>query len=218
MIKTADVEQLIQANERVRMALLRDPTQLKTAQSVARGAAGILCEELEALVHENSAFWEGLEDASTRLKKHRDREAEFFGNIRQLIEQEELVFAKLGIDQNRSADVIAQAYAALRIVSEYEDPSPSSLANLRNRITYAQKLVCEASKGPVRRTLDHYMGFKGARILAGAAVGGANAAVMLLDQGGLSWVSVKAGYHVMKGDVEGLMKLFEGGGVDGFDV
>ena len=201
MITRADVQRLIDAHGEIQKTLGR-----------RRRAARILCEELTWLVDEKGALWEDLAQASTRLRVHRSNERQLFDRIIPLIEQEEAIFKKLGISGPKSEEVIIQAYTALHIIDDQDDPSPASLSNLRNRLAHARELICLAARGPLRRLVEKVLTLKGALVLAGAAIGIANVAIAVVDQGTVSWVSPKAGYHIMKGDVEGLIKLFSGDG------
>jgi hypothetical protein len=176
-----------------------------------RKAAQILCEELGWFVGEHDRFWRDLEQASEPLAEYRSQEREIFSNLEQLIEQEAAVFRRLGFDAARSRDVISQTYDAFTIIREYEDPSPAALNNLRDRLLRATELICEASRNPLQRAYEKVLCWKGARILAGGAVGAANVLVAVMGESGvLSWASLKAGYNVMKGDVDGLLDVLEG--------
>jgi hypothetical protein len=213
----SDVERLIEAYNRVHEVLEPEPVtpwlkKWRLARRPERKAAQILCDELGWFVHERESYWRGLQEASERLAVHREAEAEMFANLERLIEQEVTVFSRLGFSEEASSGVISQTYDALSIVRDFEDPSVESLRNLRDRLRLAQEKVCAAARGPLSRAYDKVIGNKGARILAGGAVGSANVAIALIADGGvLSWVSLKAGYHVMRGNTDELIDLLVDG-------
>lgn len=216
MVHRDDIARLVSAYKRVQEALdLGQGNPLNPFKPApGRRAAQTLCQELGWLSHENGSYWEGLQEASSRLSKHRVSESEFFGCIGRLLEQEEAVFKKLGIDETTNSDILGHAYSALRIVGEYDDPSRDAIANLHDRLKQVTDLVCQASRGPLRRVSDKLIGYKGALMLAGATVGGANVAIAIIDQGALSWASLKAGYLIMKGEVGDLLDILKNGGND----
>ena len=217
-----DVERLIEAFKRVNEILQPEPTNpiLKSLRELVaspdRKAARILCDELNWLVHERENLWRGLEEASERLSAYRESENELMMNLVRLIEQEAAVFYRLGIKEEDSSSVIGLTYDAIKMARDSEDPSPESLRNLRDRLRVGNELVCKAAQGPLSKAYDKLIGNKGARILAGGALAGANVAVSVIaDSGAVSWVSLKAGYYVMSGKTDELIDLLEKG-IDGF--
>jgi len=215
MPERSDLEHLLSAYDRVQKNLDVDRgslfAKIRHGKRPERKAAQILCDELSWSVNERDRFWNGLERYSESLAEYRELEAEVFSNLERLIEQETEVFRRLDIEDERSRGVIAQTYDAFTIVYEYENPSPAALNNLRYRLSHATELICAASKGPLKRTFDKLSGNKGARIFAGSAVSTASVLVAVMGEGGiLSWASLKAGYNVMRGDVEGLIDVLKG--------
>lgn len=203
MIQPDDVERMVAAHERVRKLLeAKEP----------RRAAKAVCEEFRWLLEDKGSFWAEVGDATKTLAEHRKQEQEILSRITQLLEAEESIFARLGIDASRSGPILANAYGGLLLVRGKEldiDPSPETLAVLRERLGKATELVCRESKGPLRQALDWAVSWKGATVLAGSAIVSANVAVTMLSQNhAVSWVSLKAGVKVMVGEIEGLIDLF----------
>ncbi len=147
-----------------------------------------------------------------KLSGHRANEQQLFDRIGPLIEQEQGVLKKLDLSGPKSDEVISQAYAALRMIDHQDDPSPDTLSNLHNRLAHARDLICSAARGPLKRLIEIVFTRKGALVLAGAAIATANVAIAVADQGTVSWVSLKVGYLVMKGDIEGIIKVLSGNG------
>jgi hypothetical protein len=208
MIKTEDIQHLIAAEQRVRAALFPPtPGFMEHFHSPGRRAASILCDEMKWLAFERPDFWRDLQQGSAELSKYREQQDEFFGNIRELVDLEIGAFEKLGIKEEESVASLRWVYNALDILKPGQGVTPEALVNLQNRLAIATKLVCDASRGPLRRAFDGVVSLKGIRIISGAAVAGANVAVAHFDFGVVSWKSLAAGYLVMKDDVEGLIKL-----------
>lgn len=202
MVEPADVDRLVASYEKVRRMLeAKEP----------RRAAKVVCQEFTWLLEDKGSFWAEVGKATASLKEHREQEQELLSQITQFLEAEEAIFARLGIDASRSGPILANAYSGLRLVRGEDldnDPSPETLAVLRERLGKATELVCRESKGPIRQALDWALSWKGATVLAGSAIVGANVAVTVFSQNhAVSWVSVKAGIKVMKGEIEGLIDL-----------
>ena len=216
MINKDDVKRLIKAHKLVQSALQEPDKTL--AQKIlnpltpnpGKVAAGILCSEMGWLANQNEPFWNELREASTRLAVHKALEKVSFSKIEDLLKAEAEVFHKLGIDPDSTATVLAHAYGALRIVNSLPDPTPAALDNLRDRLKVTTRLICDASEGTLERTFGKLISLKGANVLGGAAVAGGNVAVAVFDQGILSWISLKAGYHIMRGEYEELWKIITG--------
>ena len=138
------------------------------------------------------------------------RQDEFFENIRDLVDLEIGAFDKLGIKEEDSLASLRWVFNALDIVEHGQGATPEALVNLQSRLAVATDLVCNASRGLLRRAFDGVVSLKGIRIISGASVAGANVAVAHFDFGVISWKSLSAGYFVMKADIEGLIKLLGG--------
>lgn len=205
MVTPEDVKRLVVAYEMVRGAL---------DKRAPRQAAKILCKEFSWLLDEKGSFWAGVADATEGLNEYRAKEREILQNVTRLIEEEEAVFTRLRIKPSRTGPIIANVYGGLRLAERLGDaPSRDSLRVLREQLREATKLICREAKGPIRRGLDWVVSWKGATVLAGAAIASANVAVMVFAQDhSISWVSLKAGVKVMKGDLGGLIDLFGGDG------
>lgn len=202
MIEPGDVERMVKAHEKVRKMLeAKEP----------RRAAKIVCEEFKRLLEDKESFWAEVGDATKTLGEHRKQEREVLNKIAQFLEDEATIFARLGIDASRSGPIIANAFNGIRLVVGEDlenDPSPDSLSVLRDRLAKATELVCKESKGRIRQALDWAVSWKGATILGGVAIVGANVAVTVFSQNhAVSWVSIKAGVKVMRGEIEGLLEL-----------
>ncbi|MFN0140334.1 MAG: hypothetical protein ACKVQW_09640 [Pyrinomonadaceae bacterium] len=211
MIRKEDVERLISANARVQEILAQKPKGIfGMLRTSPRKAARVLCDELAWMVHDNAAYWETLQEAGERLRVYREQAPELLNQIGNLVEKEQAVFRRLGINDAQSEAVISQVYSALRITKEYDEPSRDALANLKDRLAHAQELICKAARGRLSRVYDKVIGRKGAQVLAGGAVAGANVAILIVDQGVVSWVSLVAGFDIMRGDVKSLIKTLCG--------
>jgi hypothetical protein len=215
MISPKDVKQLVKAHQKIHAAL-QAPDRTLTQRvfnplqvSPGKAAARVLCRELSWLVNTNTQFWKSLDEASSRLRVHKRNEGEYLKNIEQLLKDEEDIFHRLGVTPDESATVLSNAYGALRIARNMPDPTPDALGNLRDRLKKVAELVCGASRGPLQRAFGKLVSRKGAGIVAGAAVAGGNIAISIMDQGTLSWVSLKVGYHVMRGEYEELLEIFK---------
>lgn len=204
MIANADLRRLVNAHGRVALAMEKNKP---------REAAKILCEEFRWLGQEKGSFWEQVHAGTGRLSDFQREENEVLGNLALLIEQEEAIFAKLGIPVSRSGPIIGNVYGALKwSQANNEGPSPESLAHLRTQLHAAEELICRESKSGIRRGVNWVLSYRGATILGGAAVMGANIAVFvhLPHHGKYCWASAKAGYKVMQGDLTGIIDLFGG--------
>jgi hypothetical protein len=213
MIEKADIEHLIEAERSIRSTLFPSKHSfLEHFHSAESRAAKVLCKELSWLAFERPDFWRELKDGSKELnEKYRDEQNQFFEGIRDLVDLEVGAFEKLGIAEADSLASLRWVYNAIEIANSKDDvPTPEALANLQNRLGVAAKLVCEASKGKLRRAVEGVMSLTGARIFAGATIMGVNVAVAHADFGVVSWKSLGAGYLVMKDDVEKLVKLLGG--------
>jgi hypothetical protein len=208
MINPEDIQHLIDAESRIRTALF-PPKHSFTEHfhSPGRRAASILCEEMTWLAKERPDFWRGLQEGSQELREYHDKQGQLFESIRDLVDLEIGAFEKLKIKEEDSLASLRWVYNALDIVEPVQGATPKALENLQNRLVIATDLVCKASKGVLRRAFDGVVSLKGIRIIAGAAVAGANVAVAHFDLGVVSWHSLTAGYLVMTNDVESIIKL-----------
>jgi hypothetical protein len=141
------------------------------------------------------------------LAKYREKESQVFGNLTALVEDEVSIFARLKIKPQRTREVISDVFNSL--ISMQDGPSSDNLKVLKGRLELATKLVCKESKGPFRRGVDWVLSWKGATVLGGAALVGANILVFTQapNHGPVSWKSVKAGLKVMRGELDGLIEL-----------
>jgi hypothetical protein len=205
MIERKDVERLADAYAKVQAALEKNNP---------RKAATILCKEFNWLLDEKGSFWAGVADATEQLNVYRDKEREILNNVTKLIDEEAAIFARLKIKRSLTEPIIGIVYGRLRLAEGIGgDLSRDSLGALREQLREAAKLICKQSKGRLRRSLDWVLSWKGATVLAGATIVGANVAVMILAQNhAISLVSVKAGMKVMQGDLAGIIDLFGGHG------
>ena len=199
-METKDVERLVTAHETVVDALNRNRP---------RQAARILCQEFRILVEEGS-FWDDAREAAVRLQNQRGQGTELLRSIGRLLDAEARIFGQLGIDSSRTDKVLGYVYGGLDILrTQLTEPTPAALANLRDRLDEATNLVCDETKGPIRRAFEWTVSWKGARVLAGAAIGGGNiASALTTDLGAVSWASLAIGVSVMKGDVDGIIDAF----------
>jgi hypothetical protein len=211
MINKEDINHLIAAEQRIRTVLFPPSASfMEHFHSPGRRAASILCEEMKWLAFERPDFWRELQEGCRELSKYRDQQNEFFENMRDLVDLEIGAFEKLGIKEEDSLASIGWVYNALDIVEHGQDPTPEALANLQSRLAVATDLVCNASRGILRRAFDGVVSLKGLRIISGASVAGVNVAVAHFDFGVISWKSLSAGYFVMKADIDSLIKLLGG--------
>src|SRR5579863_7583774 len=198
MITPEDVERLLKAHENVSGALeKREP----------RGAARILCDEFNWLLKERGTFWADVKDATETLAQYREKEKRILSELASLVEQGEQIFAELGIDPSRTGPIIGNVYGALNLAQGLEGgPSHDSLKVLQERLAIATNLICKERKGSIRRGVDWVLSWKGATVLAGAVIVGANIAVTIPapHHGAVSWVSVRAGLKVMRGELDGI--------------
>jgi hypothetical protein len=194
----SEVERLVAAYERVSATL---------EKKAPRRGAKILCEEFGLLINANRSFWEGVHDTTQALEERRSYDKEFLNNVRLLIDMEAQVFASLGIDESRSGPILSAVYGGLRLSEMGDDPVPDALAAVRRSLEDATKLVCKESTGLLGQATSWVLSWRGARVLAGAAVVGANIAVAHFDLGAVSHISVKVGAVIMKGDLGGIIDL-----------
>jgi hypothetical protein len=200
MITQEDLERLVGAHEKVKEAL---------DQRAPRRAAKILCEELGWLVKEKGSFWDDVRDATKTLSEHREVEKKVIGNLPQLIEDEESIFERLGIDRDRSTPILRDVYGGVNLTTNTENPTPDSLKVLQERLDKARELVCKCSRGPIARGRDWLLSWRGLPVLAGTAIVGANVAVMIFPPHvhHISWVSVKTGVKVARGNVDAIIDM-----------
>jgi hypothetical protein len=197
-ITREDVERLVTAHEKVHRAL---------SKSEPRMAAQILCGEFRNLLAMQS-FWQGVDSAPALFNpKDKEQAAMLVRNIPALLDDEAKAFAARGIEDNRANEVLLPVYAAFRLVSAHLDDARTvdALGGLRAQLERATALVCQASQGPIRSALHRLVSWKGARVLAGAAVVAVNV-VIAPNAAALSWTSVSFGITTMTGDLEDIIK------------
>ena len=87
-----------------------------------------------------------------------------------------MIFEKLGVDPLQAIALVGTVYADIGVLQhiDQEDVTAGGLDNLHQHVAEAAKLVCRARKSAFMRGVDWVVSWKGARILAGAAVAGAN--------------------------------------------
>lgn len=204
MINPADVKRLVDAHAQVRTALNdNDP----------RKAAKLICEQFRWLLDEQSSFWSGVGSATATLQQYRNSEREILSNLSSFIDQEAFIFKKLKIKEQQYGPVIGDVFSALQLArpnSPWENPSPQALGVLKERLAKATDLICQESRSKLRRALTWAVSWKGATILGGSAIVTANVAVTVISPAHhpVSWLSVKSGIKVMRGEVDALIDLF----------
>lgn len=177
-----------------------------------RVAATLLCDELSRLADDGD-YWNELAETTAALgERHGALDGNLAADIRPLLLAEERIFARLGIDDARAREALGHAFGGLDLLGpDLPDPR-RALGNLRDSIRVAADRVCAVRGTPLRQARDWVLSWKGLRVLAGAAVAGANVAVAFTADGGVvSWQSVKVGVAVMRGDVDNLIRLMAGG-------
>lgn len=207
MITPEDVQRMVAAHQQVRLAL---------EQNQARQAAEILCKELSWLSETNGSFFQGLRSATETAAEHRAVAKDVLQNLTQFIDEEAAIFSGLKVDPARSRPVLGEVYGAMILVQD-ADLSPKSMERLQEVLGDAASLICKHSQGPMGRAVDWVMSWKGARILAGAAVTGANVAALtapafipfLPAHAHICVGSMVVGTSAMKGDAKGLIDLFK---------
>jgi hypothetical protein len=199
VITRDEVERLVGAYENVNTALER---------KAPRRGAKILCEEFRFLVHGNGSFWEDVRDLTKTREENLKYQREMLNNIRKLVDIEERVFTELGIDESRSGPILGRVYEGFRMVEAGNYPSVDALKTLKERLDTATSLVCKGSKGFMSQAASWLLSWKGASVLAGAAVAGANVIIAVHGElGVVSHHSVTAGVAIMNRDVGGIIDI-----------
>ena len=206
MITPADVKRLVDAHAEIRALCEKDP----------RKAAKLICEQFRWLLDEKSSFWAGLGSATAALQQYRTSEREILNNISAFIDQEASIFKKLKIKEQQYGPVIGDVFGALELArpnNPWQNPSPQALAVLKERLAKAADLICKESKGKIRRALTWAVSWKGATVLGGSAIVSANVAVTVISPAHhpISWLSIKSGIKVMRGELDALIDLLTGG-------
>lgn len=195
----AHVQRLVDAHDRV-AAILRDGNP--------RDAAGILCDEFNALLAE-ADFWNTA--VADLLDDHRAQAQDLLHSIRDLVEAEMRIFDALGIEENRSGPILTDVYGGLDLATVATDDRSvrAAVTNVRNRLAQAAALVCAERHGRARRAADWLLAWAGRRVLAGAASAAVNAAAywIVQDSGALALVSAKAGFIAMETGVDWIDRL-----------
>ena len=211
MIHPEDIQRLVDAN-----AAVRD--ELKNNQP--RAAAGIVCDELNWLSTQGS-FWKGLRDLSGTIEEHIADVSAVFTNLTDFIDAECQIFSALKIDSKKIEPVVGAVYADIGVIQriDLENMTSVGFTNLQKHVEEAAKLVCKHRKNAILRGVDWVVSWKGARILAGAAVTGTNGLGLLSPllighpltplEKGVCVGSMTVGTAVMKGDAFGLLDLLK---------
>jgi hypothetical protein len=211
MIRIEDIKQLVRDNEEVRIQL---------ANNQPRAAAQIVCDALNRLANQHS-FWLGLRDLSATLQNHAEGVSAVFTNLTDFIDAECAIFDALGLDPAKTEPVVGAVYGDLGVLQhiDLEDITGVGFTNLQKHVQEAAKLVCKYRKNVFRRGVDWVVSWKGARILAGAAVTGANGLALGTTvlvahpltpvAASVSVGSMTVGTTLMKGDALGLLDLLK---------
>jgi hypothetical protein len=211
MIDADDIKRLVDANAAVRNEL---------ANKQPRAAAQIVCDQLNWLSSQGS-FWQGLRNLSETIEDHLARVSEVFTNLTEFIDAECQIFNTLGLDPEKTEPVVGAVYADIGVVQriELENMTDVGFQNLKKHVEEAAKLVCKYRKSVVLRGVDWVVSWKGARILAGAAVAGANGLALLSPllvghpltplEGAVAAGSITVGSTLIKGDAFGLLDLLK---------
>ena len=220
-----DIRRLAKAHSRALGALERPDQKLRqkifkpTSKSPGRAAATILCEELRWIV-KNEVFWRRLQGGICKLQKNNPEVPVIFNKIEELLADEERALERLRIDPATTSEVLAYTYDALEVLKTQPTPTPGAVQNLRDRVRRAADLICAAKDGPLQRAFGRLVSLKGLRIVGGLTVAGANVAWAYHDPstGLIAWKSVKAGWAVVRGEADELIKILTDQQPPGGDV
>jgi len=211
MITVDDIKMLVEAHASVRAELNKNEP---------RAAAAITCDALNWLVNQGS-FWEGLRDLSVPLQENVARVAAVLKNLTDFIDAECTIFDKLGLDPPVTEPIVCAVYADMGVLQQIDldNITATGFANLRQHVREAASLVCGQRKNAFMRGVDWVVSWKGARILAGAGVTGANALALGTTflvahpltpvAASVSTASVTVGSALMKGNAFGLLDLLK---------
>jgi hypothetical protein len=211
VITHEDIERLVEANAEIRK-------QLQAGEP--RMAAGIACENLDWLTSQGS-FWHGLRDWSGTLQDHFVNVSSVMNNLTDFVDAECMIFKELGFNIEKAEAIVGTVYTEIGVLREIdpEDITVAGLTSLQKHVTEAAKAVCRQRKNPFMRGVDWVVSWKGARILAGAALAGANGLAigtpwliphpLANHAGAVSTASITIGGTLMKGDALGLLDLLK---------
>jgi hypothetical protein len=206
-----DLRHLVQAQNDIEEALRRHRD---------REAARIMCNEFKWLLNSNRSIWEPVGEFARKLEaetleqktERRAAERQLLQTLATFVDKEQTIFEKFRVPPEKSAPVMDRVYSSLNVSSELPDLTPAALSQLRTNLAEAQELVCAHATTFMQRFgkgAARVVQSKAARVLAGAAVAGANVLIAVHDGGAVSSLSVKAGGIVMKGDIDGLADLLK---------
>jgi hypothetical protein len=173
-----------------------------------RRAAKDLCQEFRALLLRGD-FWDQLGKTGQNLQEFRGPASEMLGNMKQLVIAEAKILARLGIKPTETGIIMDDIFDALPDGGAANaDITPAGIRNLHRRLSSATDLICEASRGPILRTIDFVTSKKGAATIGALALGGANVwFAITADGGALSHVSMKVAVAAAHGHLSGIIQL-----------
>ena len=156
-----------------------ETVRIHLERKAPRKAAQAVCDGLRSLVNDNGSFWTNFYSASELLIKYQDGFKAVLDELVEFIDLEGAVLSRLGIDGAVSEPILADIYGMIAL-TQYapRDLTVAGLERLKEDVEKAAAIICENSKGPVRRAVDWVFSVKGLRILGGATVTAANFAVL----------------------------------------
>jgi len=201
-INKEDIEKLLSGHEDVMAALARDRP---------RRAAQLLCENFEWLLSRGE-IWESIEvslDEINEKTRQENLEAQLLTNIVRFLEDEKLIFIRLDIDDSRVAPILDDAYRAVRMSAGDLDAGfgRDQIENLYRRLETAAKAICDEKRGKWGQFVRRIVCWKGAAVLGGAALAGANILALPADAGAVSSISVKVGLIIIRNNTGDIIDI-----------